>query len=240
MLLDDAAKLRADLAQHLLMKAAGQQGAVFRTRATQLAPLADRLSRAQRDWAALRKAGLSVSLPAPKPGLRARAEDLLDRFRGDRSILAKADETFRFEFTPAVRKAAEELDVKASEAWSAYMAPRADFPGEDVLTALAAIPSYATQVQRIREAADDFRRLAKRPPAAADVASALAEVEAARRKKDDALAAMKGADLPAEVLTFLRKTGQGGAALSDLTDSVRTWLDTRGLAGAFRITPSRT
>jgi len=240
MLLEDAATLRAELAQHLALKEAGQQATVFRTRASQLTPLAEALSRARRDWAALRQAGLPVKSPDPKPGLRSHAEDLLARFRVDRSVLAAADETFRFQFAPAVRKAAEELDAEASEAWSAYMAARGGFPGEEVLTALAAIPSYATQVQRIRDAANDFRRLAERPPADADVAGVLAQVETAGRKKDDALAALKGDDLPAEVLTFLRKTGQGGAALSDLTDVVRTWLDARGLAGAFRIRPSST
>ena len=40
---------------------------------------------------------------------------------------------------------------------------------------------------------------------------------------------MKGDDLPADVLTFLRKTGQGGAALSDLSAPVRTWLEARKL-----------
>jgi hypothetical protein len=240
MLLEEAAQLCAALAQHQALKAAGQQEKVFRSRASQLTPLAEELSRAQRDWTALDEAGLPVGRPTAKPGLRARAEEILERFRTDRSVLAAADDTFRFEFTPAVRKAAEELDAQGSLAWAEYMAARGDFPGEEVLAALAAIPSYATQVQRIREAANDFRRLAERPPAAADVASALAQVEVALRKKDDALAAMKGDDLPPEVLTFLRKTGQGGAALSDLTDVVRTWLNARGLAAAFRITPSRT
>jgi hypothetical protein len=239
MLLEDAAKLRAELARHLALKEAGQQAAVFRTRASQLTPLAEALSRAQRDWAALRQAGLPVSSPDPKPGLRSRAEDLLARFRVDRSVLAAADEAFRFEFTPAVRKAAEELDAHASVAWSTYMAAGGGFPGGEVLSALATIPSYATQVQRIRDAANDFRRLAERPPSAADLAGVLGQVEGARRKKDDALAAMKGDDLPAEVLTFLRKTGLGGAALTDLSDLVRAWLEARGLTGAFRITPSR-
>jgi hypothetical protein len=240
MLLEEAAKLRAALAQHQALKAAGQQEKVFRTRATQLTPLAEGLARAQRDWMALRNAGLPVGRPAPKPGLRARAEELLERFQTERSVLAAPDETFRFEFTPGVRKAAEELEAQSSEGWTAYMAVGGGFPGEEVLTALAAIPNYAMQVQRIREAANDFRRLAELPPAAAEVSSALAQVEAARRKKDDALAAMRGDDLSAEVLTFLRKTGQGGAALSDLTDGVRTWLNARGLTSAFRIIPSRT
>jgi hypothetical protein len=238
MLLEDAANLRAALAQHQALKAVGLQEKVFRTRASQLTPLAEGLSRAQRDWTALAKAGLPVSRSAPKPALRARAEELLERFRVDRSVLAAADETFRFEFTSGVRNAAEELEAEASKAWASYMAEGGGFPSEEVLTALAAIPSYAKQVQRIREAAGDFRRLAQHPPAAADVADALAQVDGARRKKDDALSAMKSDDLPAEVLIFLRKTGQGGAALSDLTDVVRRWLDARGLVGAFRITPS--
>lgn len=240
MLLDDSAKLRAALVQHLALKDAGQQATAFRSRATQLTPLAEGLSRAQRDWSALREAGLPVSPPQPKSGLRSRAQDLLARFRADRSTLLAADEKLRFEFRPAVRKAAEELDALTSEAWMTYMARRGDFPGDQILTALAAIPTYATHVQRIREAASDFHQLTERPPAAADVESALARVEAARRKKDDALAAMKGDDLPPEVLTFLRKTGQGGAALSDLTEMVGEWLKARGLVSAFRIVPSRT
>ena len=38
----------------------------------------------------------------------------------------------------------------------------------------------------------------------------------------------------------LAEHGVEFSALSDLTDAVRTWLDARGLADAFRITPSRT
>ena len=100
------------------------------------------------------------------------------------------------------------------------------------------VPSYRPSVQRIREAAAAFQNLRDRPPAAADLPASLALADAARRKKDDALAAMQGDDLPADVLTFLRKTGQGGAALSDLSAPVRTWLQSRELSSAFRIVPS--
>ncbi|WP_119461080.1 hypothetical protein [Rhodospirillaceae bacterium SYSU D60014] len=237
MLLERAEFLKAALAKHLALKAAGQQGQVYRSRASQLTPLAESLARAHRDWTAMHAAGLVSTPVEAKPGLRSHAEDLLARFKANRSVLAEADEKFRFQFTPGVRNAIEEFEKGAREAWSAHMGARADFPGDDVLTALHAIPSYRPQVQRIREAAGEFQKLRDRTPTAAELPTALAQADAARRKKDDALAAMQGDDLPPEVLTFLRKTGQGGAALSDLSAPVRIWLEARKLSSAFRIVP---
>jgi hypothetical protein len=185
-------------------------------------------------------AGLSVAPADPKPGLRARANELLERFRADRTSLEAADETFRFEFRPAIQKAIAELKDSTARAWSDYMATHADFPADNVLSALEAIPAYAPQVQRIRQAADTHRRLNEHPPRAADLAAVMAQVQSAVRIKNDALAALKSDDLPEEVLMFLRKTGQGGAALTDFTETVRAWLTSRGLVGAFRIVSART
>jgi hypothetical protein len=240
MLLDDAAALRAQLANHEALKEARKQSQVYRSRAQQFAPLAQGLSTARSDWEGLRDAGVRIDAPEPKPGLRARASEILERFQADRSSLAAADDALRFQFVTAVRNAAEDFAACTSDAWGAHVADHADFPSDDVLSALAAIPSYAAPVQRIREAAADVRRLLERPPAVAQVATALAQLEAAGKKKDQALAAMQGDDLPAEVLAFLRKTGQGGAALSEFTDAVRKWLTDRNLMSAFRIVPSRT
>jgi hypothetical protein len=240
MLLERAAALTADLKDHLALKAASQQSAVFRTRAQQLSPLASALSEARTDADALRKAGLSVAPADPKPGLCARANELLEQFRADRTSFDAADETFRFEFRPAIENAIAELKDATATAWSEFMAARGGFPADNVLNALEAIPAYAPQVQRIRQAAEAHRRLGERPPRAVDLAAAMAQVQAAARIKDDALSALKSDDVPEEVLTFLRKTGQSGAALVDFTETVRTWLATRGLTGAFRIVSART
>lgn len=238
MLLERAETLAAALRKHLELKAASQQEKVYRTRAGQLKPLADGLLRAQQDWAEMRTAGLVKAGPEVSPSLRAHAEALLARAKADRSVLAEADDAFRFKFETGVRKATGELTAACQAGWAAHTAARADFPAEDVLAALDAIAGYRPQVHRIRDAARDFRKLRESTPAAAELVSALAQVDAAGQQKDEALAAMQGDDLPPAVLNFLRKTGQGGAALSDLSSPVAAWLEARDLSGAFRIVPS--
>lgn len=238
MLLDQAVQLKARLATHLDLKAAGKQEQVFRTRAGQLAPIADALSQKHRDWLALRAAGLVSKPVAAKPQLRSVAKDLLERFKVDRAVLAEADDKIRFQLVAGVKSAADEFEADAREAWEAHMTARADFPNETILTALDAISTYRAAVKRIREASAEFERLRAQTPSAADLSSVLARVEAVRASKDEALAAMQGTDLPADVLAFLRKTGQGGAALSDLTPGVRAWLESRNLLDAFRIVAS--
>lgn len=246
MLLERASLLKAALAKHLEVKTASQQAEVYRARARQLTPLAETLSQAHRDWAAIRTAGLISTPIEAKPSLRSHADDLLGRFKADRSALAEADETFRFQFVPGVRKAAEEFSGAAREAWTAHMAACDDFPSDDMLTALGAIPSYRPAVQRIREAAVTFYKLRDRTPSAADLPASLAQAAAARQQKDEALASVQGDEGPAdnkepavppEVQSFLRKTNQGGAPLSDLSSFVWTWLEERNLLRAFRIVP---
>lgn len=239
MLIDRAAKLQAALASHQTLKAAGQLGDIYQTRARQLKPLADGLARAKQDWKAAADAGLAPGNPSPTPGLKAQAAELLRRFREDPNVLAEPDDQFRFQFTPGLKNAAEELDRLVIDAWSARLNAEVQFPADAVLRALEQIPAYRSSVQRIRDAAGEVQRLRDNRPPADEFSRALAQVDAAIRKKDDALAAIQGDDLPAEVQSFLRKTGQGGAEISDLTTCVLTWLNDRGLAGTFRIVPSR-
>lgn len=239
MLLDRAAKLQAALASYQTLKAAGQQGQVYQTRARQLTPLADGLARAKQDWKAALDAGLAPGTPSPTPGLKAQAAELLRRFREDPNVLAEPDDQFRFQFTLGLKNAAEELDRLATDAWSAHLNTKAQFPADAVLRALEQISAYRPSVQKIRDAASEVKKLKDNRPAAAELNRALIQLNVAIRKKDDALAAMQGDDLPSEVQAFLRKTGQGGAEISDLTTAVLTWLNDRGLAGTFRIVPSR-
>ncbi|RWO03013.1 hypothetical protein [Mesorhizobium sp.] len=240
MLLERAAQLRASLTEHQALMAAGKQGQVYQSRSHQLTPLAEALARAKRDWTAIRSAGLDVENPSPKPGLKAQIADILLRFQADPDVLAAPDEKFRFEFLPGITKATEELDARSAAAWSAHVASRAQFPTDAILRALDAVPSYRSSVLRIREAANEVQKLRSNVPGAADLRGAMGRLNEAVTKKDAALAAMQGDDLPNEVQVFLRKTGQGGAELRDLTPTVLSWLDDRGLAGAFRVTPDRT
>lgn len=240
MLLDRAAKLQAALTTHRTLTAAGQQEQVYQTRARQLTPLADGLARARRNWEALGEAGLAPGTPPPTPNLKAQAEDLLRRIQEDPNVLAAPDDQFRFQFTPGLKNIVEEYDTLASAAWSAYVNAKAQFPTEPVLRALEAIPAYISSAQKVREAGSLVKKLSSSTPAAAELGHALIQLDDAIRKKDDALAAMQGDDLPAEVQVFLRKTGQGGAEITDLTSVVLTWLNSRGLVGTFRIVPGRT
>lgn len=240
MLLERAAQLRANLTEHRQLLAAGQQGQVYQSRARQLTPLAEALARAKRNWTAIRSAGLDVEDPNPKPGLKAQAAEILARFQADRDIFAKPDEKFRHEFLPGITKATEDLDARSAAAWSAHVSLRAQFPTDSILRALEAVPSYRISVFRIREAANEVQKLRSKVPGAADLSDALGRLNEAIQRKDAALAAMEGDDLPNEVQVFLRKTGQGGAELRDLTPTVLSWLSDRSLVGAFRITPNRT
>lgn len=240
MLLERAALLRASLLEHRALLAAGQQGQVYQSRARQLTPLAEALARAKRDWTAIRGAGLDIEDPIPKPGLKAQTADILQRFRVDHDVLAAPDDKFRFEFLPGITKATEDFDARSAAAWTAHVTAQAQFPTDAILRALEAVPSYRSSVHRIREAASEVQKLRLTVPGAADLSGAVGRLNDAIQKKDAALAAMQGDDLPSEVQVFLRKTGQGGAELSDLTPKVLSWLDERGLASAFRITPDRT
>lgn len=235
MLLDRARELQTELRQHLDLKAAAAEAAVYKSRAAQFLPLAEGVVRARANYIALRNAGIPVAQVDAKQGLRSQARDLLDRFKADRTALAHADSTVRFEFMPGVQKATKDLEGAARTAWLEHTNIGAEFPTEDVLQALNTIPAYRTSVQAVRRAVERLNRLRVAVPSAADVTKALTELEDTRTEKDNALAAMQGSDLPAEVLVFLKKTGQGGAVLSDLTEPVQAWLISRGLMGAFRI-----
>ncbi|WP_136616172.1 MULTISPECIES: hypothetical protein [Mesorhizobium] len=240
MLLDRALALKAALAEHQDLKAASNQAQVFATRAAQLSAPATALSNACASWAGLKAQNVAVHAHLPLPGLRRRAEELLATFRADRAALRNADESIRFEFLPAVKKVAEEIDRLALSAWTETVDEQADLPSEDVLRALEAIPNYHSHVQRIRAVAERVNTLRSRIPDPEHVASKLAELTAARSAKDAELGTMTGDGLPAKVLRFLRAAGQQGAALSDFTEEVATWLEDRKLSDAFRIVSKRT
>lgn len=239
MLLDRAAQLRADLRRHQELRAAGSQAQVFRSRASQFAPLARDLKAEVARSRGLRSSGIAVTPPTARPQLRTRAEELLAKFRADPTALAQADETVRFEFVQGVRKAIEELRSQNQKAWEKTVAQRAEAPSEDVLRALETVPAYRTVVQRIRRALAGIAILQAEAPAADAIPAVLASVGAGVREKDAALGELRGSDLPQEVLTFLRKSGQGGAALSDYTETVERWLEERDLLNSFRIMPVR-
>lgn len=237
-LLERAAEIRAELRRQAEVRAAGSQAEVFRSRAAQFKPLAHDLNAELARSQALQAAGLKTTRPAPRPHLRTRALDLLTRFEADPKSLAQADETVRFEFTQGVRKANDEFRALNSDAWARHVAERSDAPSEEVLRALETVASYRIVVQRLRKAVAALAALRAQAPTASDVGSTLQAVEAARQEKDAVLGMLKGSDVPAEVLTFLRNSGLGGAALGDLTPSVINWLGERSLLVAFRIVPA--
>jgi hypothetical protein len=238
MLLDRADALSADLRSRSQIQAAASQAQAFKTRANQFAPLAQGLEQGLAQLRAVASAGFEVATVAARPALRTQAEELLARFRQDPSSLTTADSKVRFEFTQGVRKAIDEIAAAAQAGWSKAVAARSEAPSEQVLTALDAIAAYRPAVARLRKALDVLRGLQQQTPDPTDLVTRLAVVGAAEAEKNAALEMLQGSDLPAEVLSFLRKSGQGGAGLADYTAAVDAWLTQRGLRGAFRIVPA--
>jgi hypothetical protein len=119
------------------------------------------------------------------------------------------------------------------KAWSSYVASHGATGSSEVLDALAKLPQFQISVARIRRSRQGIEELSKRTPT--DPLKDIRNLEELVAEHRAAWSELKADGIPNTVIVFLRACADNGALLSELTDEVRKWLETRDLLNAFRV-----
>lgn len=234
MLLERAADLTAKIAQYQKLKGAADESEQFHTRAKQLTEVAERISRARQALERLTNAGVEISFePSDGAAYAAKAKALRAALQADPAIINDPPFDLKYEFADRLSGIAAAADHTMREAWIGYVAKRAAFGSEDVLSALAAVPQFRTSVAKIRRCRTEISALGNGMPA--DPNAAVARIDALVEEHDAAWSELSADDIPPSVVRFIRAAAGHGAALEALTAEVTSWLSGRGLLTAFRI-----
>lgn len=172
----------------------------------------------------------NVEAPESVSGLLQQLRQIRDRYVEDPGTILGANRL------PAVRNGVPVLGAKLRQelltAWRAYGATKVPAVNADVLNVLGHIAALTIKVKQVGAGIRDLDdRLNRLPSSDTDIEEFEAAAEAVRIRWND----FDSDHLPAEVLRFLREASDTGAALDDLTDTVKKWLDQYGLGASFRI-----
>ena len=234
MLLERAADLTAKIAQYQKLKGAADESEQFHTRAKQLTDVAERIARARQAVDRLTDAGVEVSFePSEGAAYAAKAKALRAALQADPAAINNPPFDLKYEFADRLTGIATAADQAMREAWTGYVAKRAAFGSEDVLTALAAVPQFRASVAKIRRSRTEISALGNGLPT--DPNAAVARIGALVEEHDAAWSELSADDIPPSVISFIRTAAGQGAPLEALTAEVKTWLAGRGLLAAFRI-----
>lgn len=234
MLLERAAGLAEKIERYQKLKAAAKEADLVSTRAAQIGEAASVLSQARIMFERFSKAGIDIQY-AP-----ASARELAEKATRLRSIASEnpaglADPPFNVahEFTNRLRGLAVAANQSIAEGWARFVAENTPSGSDNVLEALGRLPQMRSGVTRIRQCRQKIAALASTVPA--DPESAKEQLRGLSAEHGSAWVELTADSVPPSVLQFLRACAADGAAVTDLTDEVRTWLESRGLMGSFRI-----
>jgi len=234
MLLERAADLTAKIAQYQKLKGAADESEQFHTRAKQLTDVAERINRVRQGLGRLTEAGVDISFePSDGAAYAAKAKALRAALQADPTVINDPPFDLKYEFADRLTGIATAADQAMREAWTGYVANRAAFGSDDVLTALAAVPQFRASVARIRRCRTEIAAFGNGLPT--DPNAAVARIDALVEEHDAAWSELSAADIPPSVISFMRAAAGPGASLEALTAEVKTWLAGRGLLAAFRI-----
>lgn len=234
MLLERAAGLTAKIAEYQKLKAAADESEQFLTRAKQLTDVAERIARVRQALDRLTNAGVDVSFePSDGAAYAAKAKALRAALQTNPAVINEPPFNLKYEFADRLTGIAKAADQAMREAWKGYVAKRAAFGSEDVLTALTAVPQFHASVAKIRRCRTEISALGNDLPT--DPNAAVARIDALEEEHDAAWSVLSADDIPPSVVGFIRAAAGQGAPLEALTDEVTSWLAGRALLAAFRI-----
>jgi hypothetical protein len=234
MLLERARDLTAKIAQYQKLKGAADESEQFHTRADQFARAAERIARVRQGLEKLSTAGVDVSFePSDGAAYAVKAKTLRAALQANPAAINDPPFDLKHEFVDRLAGIATAADEAMREAWTAYVAKRAPFGSDDVLSALAVVPQFRASVAKIRRCRVDISALGNGLPA--DPGAAVARMDALLKEHDTAWAELSADDIPANVVDFIRAAAGAGAPLKGFTADVQAWLAERDLLTAFRI-----
>ncbi len=236
MLLDRAIKLTIRAQEYELANELAMGAMAFSTRANQLEMPVSDLVQLRQLAAEFVDNGIGISFDnSIAQGVAKRAKELLDTFTADPKSLTEGDESFRLQFLPSIRSVSQQLKAALETGWQQRVDMELEALPQDVLAALETVSSYRANILTIRRCDEEAKRLRSTLPEIGAVASCLAVLAQTIKTKEQAWQALKGSELPDEVIDFLKLAGTHGFSLANLTFPITQWLSERGLLGSFRI-----
>lgn len=171
-----------------------------------------------------------VAHPPDAPVLLEQLRQLRDRYLENASSILGPNRLVAVKTTlPSI---ASSLERELLTAWDTYTRERIPAVNDEVLNVLGRIPALRAHVDRVWAGLRALKERQLRLP------TTQGEIDTFDRMASDAGTtwnAFDSAQLPSEVLRFLKEAGSGGAALETLTEVVRRWLDQHALTASFRI-----
>jgi len=234
MLLDQAKDISAKIGDYTRLKSNVSATKEFETRASQFAGAADKLQRACRSIKRLQDTGVTLDF-VPKDGaaLADKAAKLGSILKEDPAKLNDPPFNLKYDFIDRLNSICSAADEVMLGAWKAHIGARSETASSEVLTALGAVPQYRPVVAQIMSLKSQIATLATILPQ--DPAAALSQLNTLMDSYRTAWGGMTADGIPPAVIGFLRAAAGSGAALNQLTDEVRSWLEGRNLLHVFRI-----
>jgi hypothetical protein len=130
----------------------------------------------------------------------------------------------------AIRKAANDA---IDAAWIKYVHAHDAIGSKDVLDALAKLPQFQMSVARILRCRRSIEELVHQTPT--DPQRTIDRLRALKEEHRAAWSELDADGIPSVVILFLRACADRGAPLSELSDEVHKWLESRRLLGSFRV-----
>lgn len=234
MLLERAGALSSKISSFHKLKSTADEADQFLTRANQFAALSEKLARARATLAKLAEAGVETDFAVTEEsGYAAKARTLREAIHASPSAINNPPFNLKHEFADRVLAIAVEGEKAALSAWQSYVAKRAEFGADDVLSALAKIPQFRPSIARISQIRTDVGRFGAMLPE--DPKGAISKLNALLVEHEAAWRALAADDIPRSVVAFIRSAANSDALLSAYTQDVREWLESRNLHDAFRI-----
>lgn len=234
MLLERAAALSAKISGYNKLKTTADEAEQFLTRATQFAILSEKVARARATLEILALAGIDTGFsPIDGADYAAKARLLREAVQAKPAAINDPPFDLKYQFLDRVAAIAVTAEKACLAAWKSYVAKRADFGADDVLSALAQIPQFRFSVSRISQIRTKVAEFSATLPD--EPKAAITRLDAMIAEHEAAWKALAADDIPSSVVAFIRAAASSEALLSAFTCEVRTWLESRNLLDAFRI-----
>jgi hypothetical protein len=234
MLLDEAKDIGAKIGNYTRLKSNASATKEFETRAGQFVGAADKLQQACQSIKRLREASVTLDfLPKDGAALADKAAKLRSALKEDPAKLNDPPFNLKYDFIDRLNGICGAASETMLAAWKAHIGAHGETASSDVLTALGAVPQYRPVVARIMNVRSQIETLASNLPR--DPSADLAQLKTLMVSYRTAWGEMTAEDIPPAVIGFLRAAAGSGAALNQLTDEVRGWLEGRNLLHVFRI-----
>ena len=234
MLLERAGALSSKIGSYQKLKSTADEAEQFLTRANQFETLSGKLARARATLKKLSEAGVDPAFTVMDGlGYAAKARTLREAIHANPATINDPPFDLKHEFADRVSAIALEGEKASLAAWQSYVAKRAQFGADDVLSALAKIPQFRPSIARISQIQTDIARFGAMLPD--DPKGAISQLDALVADHEAAWRAVAADDIPHSVVAFIRAAANSDALLSAFTQDVRAWLENRDLLDAFRI-----